>query len=148
MCQSKPSKFFIKLYTDLNTLLFKHATHRKTESLRAAFPSKLDNTANNNSISNTQNAEFSIKQQVLLHFSQCYNFAYTHLYNLHQKSVPLLQPNFTSLFRSFFFTKSSLQSPLTLQFCAFSFLPTTIPTVYTIKYFPYYSHSANSGCAQ
>ena len=72
------------------------------------FPLKLDNTANNNSISNTQNADFCIKQQVLLHFSQCYNFAYNHLFNLQQKFVPLLQSNFTSLFRSYLFTKSSL----------------------------------------
>ena len=39
----------------------KHTTFHKTESLRAASLSKLDNTVNNNSISNTKYAEVSIK---------------------------------------------------------------------------------------
>ena len=34
-CQSKPIKFFIKLYPDYNNLWVKHATHQKAESLRA-----------------------------------------------------------------------------------------------------------------
>ena len=42
--------------------------------------------------------------------------AYNHLYNPHQKSVPLLQSIFTSLFHPSLFTKSSLQSPLSLPF--------------------------------
>ena len=104
----------------------KHVNHQN-ESLRAASLSKLDNTVNNNSISNTKYAEFSIKQQVVLHFHNS-NCAYNHPYNLHQKSFLLLQSIFTSLFHPYVFTKSSLQSPLTLpssipqQFC------TTIPT--------------------
>ena len=38
------------------------------------------------------------------------------IYNLHQKTVPLLQSIFTSLFHRYLFTKSSLQTPLTLSF--------------------------------
>ena len=41
---------------------------------------------------------------------------YNHPCNLHQKSVSLLQSVFTSLSHSFLFTKSSIQSPLTLPF--------------------------------
>ena len=59
--QAKPIKPFIKLYTDHNILWVKHATHQKAESLLDASLSKLDNTVNNNSISNTKYAEFSIK---------------------------------------------------------------------------------------
>ena len=50
--------FIIKLYTDLNTLWVKHATYQKTEFLRAASLSKLDN---NSSIFNTRYVEFSTK---------------------------------------------------------------------------------------
>ena len=38
--QAKPIKFIIKLFTDHHTLWVKHATHQKTESSRAAIPSK------------------------------------------------------------------------------------------------------------
>ena len=38
--QLKPIKFIIKLFTDHHTLWVKHATHQKTESPRAAIPSK------------------------------------------------------------------------------------------------------------
>ena len=38
--QAKPIKFIIKLFTDHHTLWVKHATHQKTESPRAAIPSK------------------------------------------------------------------------------------------------------------
>ena len=58
---AKNIKLFIKLYTDLNTLWVKHATDQKAEPLRAASFSKLDNTVNNNSVSNTKYAEFFIK---------------------------------------------------------------------------------------
>ena len=50
ICQVKPVKFVIKLYTDHNTLWVKHATHQKAESLRASSFSKLDNTVSSNSI--------------------------------------------------------------------------------------------------
>ena len=53
--------FFIKLYTDLNSLWVKHATHQKDETLRAASLSRLDYTASNKSVSNTKYAEFFIK---------------------------------------------------------------------------------------
>ena len=39
------SNFFIKLYTDHNTLLVKGVTYQKTESFRAASLSELDNTS-------------------------------------------------------------------------------------------------------
>ena len=129
----------------------KHVTHQN-DSLRAASLSKLDNTVNNNFISNTKYAEFSIKQQVVLHFHKS-NCAYNHPYNLHQKSFLLLQSIFTSLFHPYVFTKSSLQSPLTLpssipqQFC------TTIPTSFCAQSFNilhqnqffYLSHLVNLG---
>ena len=59
--QAKPTKFIIKLYTGFNTLWVKHATHERAESLRASSLSKLDNTVNNGSISNTKYAEFSVE---------------------------------------------------------------------------------------
>ena len=73
---------------------------------------------------------------VLLHFHSP-DYAYNHLYNLHQKSVSLLESIFISLFFPYLFTKSSLQSSLTFpssipqQFCISSFLRATIPTIYT-----------------
>ena len=97
ICQVKPTKFIIKLYTGLNTLWVKNSTHHNAESLRASSLSKLDNTFNDSSISNTKYSEFSIKQQVVLYFHNP-NCGYNRLYNLHQKSVPLLQSIFTSLF--------------------------------------------------
>ena len=36
ICQAKPVKFIIKLYINRNTLLVKHTTYQKAESLRAA----------------------------------------------------------------------------------------------------------------
>ena len=109
--------------------------------LISASLSKLDNTVIKNSIFNTNYWEFSIKQQVLFHFYNP-NCAYNHLYNLHQKSVPILKSIFTSLFHPYLFTKLSLQSPLTLpssipqQFCTFSFLRITIPTICNKNIFP------------
>ena len=110
-------------------------------SLRAGFLSKLDNAVNNSSISDTKYAEFSARWWVLLHYhdSTC---AYNHPFNLHQISVPLFQLVFTSLFHPYLFTKSSLQSPLTLhssipqQFFKFLFLRTTMPTIHTKNIFP------------
>ena len=61
ICKVKPVKFIIKLYTDHNTLRVKHATHQKTESLKAASLSKLVNMVNSNFIFNTKYAEFSTK---------------------------------------------------------------------------------------
>ena len=63
-------------------------------------------------------------------------------YILHQKSVPLLQSIFTSLFHPYLFTNSYLQFPLILpssiphHFFTFLFLRTTIPTIYTKNVFP------------
>ena len=63
-------------------------------------------------------------------------------YILHQKSVPLLQSIFTSLFHPYLFTNSYLQPPLILpssiphHFFTFLFLRTTIPTIYTKNVFP------------
>ena len=59
---------------------------------------------------------------MLLHFHNP-TFACNHSYNLHQKSVPLLQSTFTSLFHPYFLTKSSLQSPLTLPLYPKNFSP-------------------------
>ena len=59
MCQAKPMKFIIKLHTYDNILCVKRATHEKAEPLRATSLSKLDNTANNNSIFSTKYAGFS-----------------------------------------------------------------------------------------
>ena len=140
MWQDKPIQFIIKLFTDHHTLFVKHATHQKVESLKAAFLSKLGSTINNNSISNIKYAELFTKSKVLLHFVNpaC---AYNHPYNLHQKSFPLLQSTFTSLFPCFL-TKSYLQSTLTLpssipqHFLTSLFLHATIPTSYTKNVFP------------
>ena len=67
--------------------------------------------------------------------------AYNQCCNIQQKTVLLLQSIFTSLFHSYLFTKSSLQSPLTLpssiaqQFFTSLFLCATIPTIYTKNVF-------------
>ena len=125
LCQAKPIKFTIKLYTNHNTLLVKHATCQKAE---------LDNTVNNNSIFNTKYA-----LQSHIHYPTC---AYNHLYNLHQKIVFPLQLIFISLFHPYLFLKSFSQSPLTLpfsipqQFFFSVFLHTAIPTIYIISIFP------------
>ena len=53
-------------------------------------------------------------------------------YNLHQKTVPLLQSMFASLFNPYLLTKSSLQYPLYLSsFQTSLLLPTPIPIIYT-----------------
>ena len=134
MCKAKPPKFIIKLYTGHNTFWVKHTTHQNVESLRPTFLSKLDNIVNNNSIVNTKDAEFSTKWYVFLHFHNftCVN---NQCFNLQWKSI--LQSIFISLFHPYLFTKSSLQSPLTLpssisqQFYTSFFVCTTIPTIYT-----------------
>ena len=92
----------MKLYLDHNNLWVKVATDQKAESLVAGVLSKLDNKANNKSISNKKYAEFSTKWLVLLryHSTTC---AYNYPFNLvpkNPKSVPLLQSIFTSLFTS------------------------------------------------
>ena len=61
-------KFIHKLYTDHNALWAKDATQQKAGSLRATSLSKLDNMVNNNSIFNTEYAEFFTKWLVLLDF--------------------------------------------------------------------------------
>ena len=101
--EAQPIKSIVKLYTDHNTLWVKHATHQKAESLRATSLSKLDNNVNNSSMFNTKYAQYFTKWQVLLvfHSPTC---AYNHSYNLHQKSVPLLQSTFTSIFHHYFLT--------------------------------------------
>ena len=82
------------------------------------------------------------------------NCAYNGSYNLHQKSVPLLQPRFTSLFHPYLLTNSSLQSLLKLpcsipqQYFTSLFLRTAIPTIYIKNIFPtstIYPSQATSG---
>ena len=122
----------------LNALWVKHASHQKAESLRAPSLSKLDNMVNSNSIFNTKYAEFSTKWWVLLHF-----YTPTCAYNQRYDSTknPFLYI-FTFLFHPYLFTKSSLQSPLTLpsskpqQFFTSLFLRTIILTIYTKNIFP------------
>ena len=64
-----------------------------------------------------------------------------HPYNLYQKFVPLFQSIFFSLYHPYSFTKSSLQSRLTLpftipqQFSPPCFLHRTIPKIYTKNIF-------------
>ena len=127
-------KFIIKLYTNHNTFLVKHATYQKAESVRGASLSKLDNVVYNNSVFNTKSPTFS-------------TCAYNHPYNLHQKSVTPLQLFFTYLFGPYLLIKSTLQSPLTLpfsipkQFFASLFLRTIyiksiFPTIYIKSIFP------------
>ena len=59
ICQEKPLKFTINLYTDHKYLWVKHTTHPKAESLRAGSLSVLDNIVNNNPIFNVKCDEFS-----------------------------------------------------------------------------------------
>ena len=138
--KAKPIRVVIKLNTDHDTLWFKHATHQKAESLSTTSHSSLDNMVNNSSNFNTNYVEFSKKWQVLLHFHNPF-CEYNERCNFYQETV-LLQSIFTFLFHPYLFTKSSLQSPLTLpsyttqQFFTFLFLHTTIPTIYTKNIFP------------
>ena len=81
--QPKPIKLIIKLYLNHNTLLVKHTTYQKAESLRFTSHSKLDNAVNNNSIFNTKCTEFSTKWYVLFHFHNP-TWSYNHPYNLYQ----------------------------------------------------------------
>ena len=134
-------KFAIKLYANHNTLLGKHATYQKAESLRGASLSKLDNTVNNNSNFSAKCPEFSTKWYVLFHFHNP-TCAHNHPYNLHQKFVTPLQLFFTYLFGPYLQIKSSLQSPLTRPFSTSQhfftslFLLTAIPTIYIKSVFP------------
>ena len=135
-----------------NTLWVKNATHQKTEFLITAFLSKLDNTVNSNSIFNTKYAEFFTKWQVLLQF---YNptCAYNHSYNLHQKSVPLVQPTFSILFHSYF-NKVILTTPPNTPFLytlAIFHLPVFAynhPRNLHQRYFSYFGYLANSSCVK
>ena len=98
---------------------------------------------------NTEYAEFTTKCYVLLHF---HNFvrAYRHPYNLQQKSVPLLQSIFTSLFHPYLYQKSFLKSPLTLpssipqQFFT-SQQSTTKNIFHTSAIYPIQAESRNQG---
>ena len=76
----------INLYTNQNTLFFKHAAYQKADSSRAASLSLLDNTVSNNSVFYKKCAEFYTKWQVLFH---CHNptWAYNHSYNLQHFSA-------------------------------------------------------------
>ena len=56
ICQVKPMKFIVKLYSDQNTLQLKQASHQKAESSRGTSLSKLANTVSNNSIFNSKYA--------------------------------------------------------------------------------------------
>ena len=60
--QAKTIKFITKLYASHNTLLVKHATCWKSDFLRAASLSKLDNTVNIYSVFNTKHPEFSTRR--------------------------------------------------------------------------------------
>ena len=83
--------------------------------------------------------------------------AYHQCYNLHKKAISLLQSIFTNLFHPYFFTKSSLQYPLTFpssipqQFSTSLFLHTPNPIIYTKNIFstsvilPIYSASMHQG---
>ena len=96
---------------------------------------------NNSSNFNKKYAEFSTKWLVLLHFNNP-SCGYNQHCNLYQEIVRLLQSIFPSLFYPYQYTKSPLQSPLTLysyithQFLNSLFLRTTIPTIYTKNIFP------------
>ena len=160
--KAKPIKFVIKLYTDRDTLWVKHATYQKAESLRPASPSYLDNMFNNSSKFNAKYAEFSTKWYALLHFHSP-SCGYNQRCNLYQETVPLLQSIFTCLFHPYFFTKSSLQSSLTLpsyinqQFFNHlnhfdhhfqPILAYNHPNNLHQKYFPYLKHFVSSGCVK
>ena len=106
---------FIKLYTHHNALWVKHATPQKAEFLRATSLSKLDSMVSNNSIFNTESAEFFIKWLVRLHFNNP-----TRAYNHPLQSPPKLRSSNLVNFHLVILTKSSLRSPLTL--------PSSIPT--------------------
>ena len=134
ICQAKPIKFFIKLYTDHNTLLVKLPAYQKTESFRAASLSKLDNTVNNNAMLNS------------LENGRC-SFIFTTLYLPPLQSLPKIRSsisvNFPLPTSPSFVHKIILaiqtNTPFYYSTTVFSpsfFLQTTIPKIYTQNIFP------------
>ena len=132
------AKFIIKLYINHNTLFVKHGTYQKSESSRAAPLSKLGNMFINNSI-------FNIKCHNYLQNGRC-PFIFTtlleHPTTLTLSTKVFLQLILTSLFRSYLFIKSFLQSLLTFSssipqhFFTSIFLRTGILKIHIKNIFP------------
>ena len=129
------AKFIIKLYINHNTLFVKHGTYQKSESSRAAPLSKLGNMFINN----------SIKCHNYLQNGRC-SFIFTtlleHPTTLTLSTKVFLQLILTSLFRSYLFIKSFLQSLLTFSssipqhFFTSIFLRTRILKIHIKNIFP------------
>ena len=95
------------LLSSHNTLLTKHSSHQKAESLRGASRSTATLSPMQSILNSLQNDRCSFFFTTLL-------MHITTPYNLYSKSVPLLWSIFISPFQPYFFTKSPLQSPLTI----------------------------------
>ena len=148
ICQAKPSKFIIKLYTNQNILLVKHGTYKNVERLRATSLSKSDNTVHNNPIFNTKWIIY--KMVGALSFPQPYLCL-----------QPLLQS--PAKIRSPILVNFHLHIPTLLVNKIIFTIPTNTPFLYTSaifylpifaysnpynlyqKCFSYLSHVANSG---
>ena len=117
---------------------------KKPELLITTSLSSLANTVNSNSIFNTKYAKFSKKWFVFLHF-QNPTCVYNRPYNLHQKSIPLLQSTFTTQLLTLLVHKIILIIPTVTSFL-YTFLCVQPSQQSTEKYFSCLSYSANSGC--
>ena len=138
---SQINQIYYKSYIQIIILYGSKKLPIKAESLRATlFQSYTTrSTTTLPSIQSTLNSLQNGRRSFI--FRALFVQTTTH-YILHQKSVPLLQSIFTSLFHPYLFTNSYLQSPLILpssiphHFFTFLFLRTTIPTIYTKNVFP------------
>ena len=134
ICQAKPIRSFIKLYTDHNTLLSRHPAYQKTESCRVASLSKLDNTVNNNAMLNS------------LENGRC-SFIFTTLYLPPLQSPPKIRSSISvnfplptsPLFAHKIILAIQTNTPFYYSTKVFSpsfFLQTTFPKIYTKNIFP------------
>ena len=131
----------INLYSDHNTLWVKHATHQKSESLKATSLSNLDNTVTNNSIFNTKYAEFFKKMVGAPSFSQPY-LCIQPLLQSPEKICSSISVNFHLPIHALLFDKFILTIPANTPclnnsaFFTSVILSTNIPAICTLYIFP------------
>ena len=141
----------INLYSDHNTLWVKHATHQKSESLKATSLSNLDNTVTNNSIFNTKYAEFFKKMVGAPSFSQPY-LCIQPLLQSPEKICSSISVNFHLPIHALLFDKFILTIPANTPCLNNSAILHLRNFEYKYSsnlhliYFPYFSHLSNSGC--
>ena len=99
-----------KLYADHSTLRAKHTSHQKDESLRAALSLSLSEswtTRSTKTLSSIESMSNSLQNGRCSFILRTLSVQTTTSTISLQKSVPLLQPTFTSLFHPYLFINSS-----------------------------------------